>query len=105
MHSSMSRRAASMTRNSLDNGQTAALREKKWTDICQGQRGCSHHCGPGEHGHGGDCSFIACTLGALPPLQKEPQLHLGVQPLSQHAHCEGKSYHCAPLPLATGWLA
>lgn len=51
------------------------------------------------------CSFIARTLGALPPLRKEPQLHWGVQPLSQHAHFEGKSYCCASLPLATAWLA
>lgn len=51
------------------------------------------------------CSLITRTLGALPPLRKEPQLRWGVQPLSQHAHLEGKSFCCASLPLATAWLA
>lgn len=50
------------------------------------------------------CSFMTRTLGALCPLQKEPQLHLGVQPLFHHDHFEDKLCHCRLLPLATGWL-
>ena len=74
MHTSMPGSAASMTAQ-----RTAAFREKKRTDRCRGQKGCSHPRGPGDHGHGGHSLSIPCPRRwqrrpPLPALQKEPQL-------------------------------
>ena len=58
-HNSMSRKAASMTRNSLDNGWTAALHEKKWMDRRQEGLQSSPSW---EYGHGADGLFIHSLL-------------------------------------------